>query len=443
MKVILVLGAGRSSSVLISYLLQEAGENAWQIVVGDFSAEAARERVGNNAVGSALHFDVNDERSSRLAISQADVVISLLPPHLHITVARYCIELERHLITASYVSQEMRTLDEEAKRKKLLFLNECGLDPGIDHMSVMQVLDKIRTRGGKIRSVESFTGGLLAPETDRENPWRYKFTWNPRNVVLAGQGVAKFLKDDLYKYIPYQQLFSRTTPISVEGLGAFEGYANRDSLSYLNTYNLQGIKTMLRGTLREKGYCSAWNIFVQLGCCDDSYTMTNVAEMTHLDFVNSFLDNNSLSAQAKIAKQCDLQLEGPELQKLTWSGFFTDEPIGLTSGTPAQILEHILNKKWRLSSSDKDLIVMWHRFTYEVDSVMKEIQASLIVKGDNAVHTGMAKTVGLPLGIAASLLLKGKISLRGVVIPVQPEIYNPVLEELKKHNVIFVEKEIS
>ena len=441
-KIILVLGAGRSSSVLIAYLLQEAQVNDWRVSVGDISEAAAREHIGNSPVGNAIRFDIKDEQASVNIIAQADIVISLLPAAFHPVVARHCIELEKHLITASYVSREMQAFDEEARKKNIVFLNECGLDPGIDHMSVMQVLDKIKDKGGKILSVESFTGGLIAPETDPENPWRYKFTWNPRNVVVAGQSTAKYLQDGRYKYIPYHQLFSRTTPVTIEGVGAFEGYANRDSITYRETYHLPEIKTILRGTLRHEGYCSAWNIFVQLGCCDDTYEMANVQTMTHRDFINAFLDESPGTMADKIASRCAVHPNGPELRKVAWSGFFTDEPIGLLKGTPARILEHILQKKWTLSPADKDLIVMWHRFIYEANHVRKEIQSSLIVEGDDAIHTGMAKTVGLPLGIAARLLLQGAITRRGVAIPVHREMYDPILSELRKHGISLTEKEI-
>jgi len=265
MNKILVLGAGRSSSSLIGYLLNKAATKGWEVTVGDFSEAYAREKVGSSLVGKAISFDINDETSSKGAIGSADVVISLMPAHLHTLVAKHCLVLGKHLLNASYVSDEMKTFHNEALEKGLLFLNECGLDPGIDHMSAKQVIDRISASGGKLNSFESFTGGLIAPETDPENPWRYKFTWNPRNVVMAGQGTAKFLKDGLYKYIPYQQLFTRITKITVPGYGDYEGYANRDSLKYLETYGLQGIKTMLRGTLRNDGYCSAWNVLVQLG----------------------------------------------------------------------------------------------------------------------------------------------------------------------------------
>lgn len=440
MKNILILGAGRSSSALISYLLRQAASHSWNITVGDFSVEAARERIGSYPA-QAIHFDIQNKEASREAIDQVDIVVSLIPAHLHPLVAQICVEKNKHLLTASYVSDEMKKLDGEATAKQLLFLNECGLDPGIDHMSAMQVIDKIKRAGGTITSFESFTGGLIAPETDPQNPWRYKFTWNPRNVVMAGQSTAKFLQDGSYKYIPYQQLFQRTTAISVPGQGEFEGYANRDSLKYTSAYGLEQCKTMLRGTLRNRGYCSAWNVLVQLGCCDDSFQMENVETMTHQEFIASFIDSLPVQAERKVMQLFNLSNTSEEMKRLAWSGLFSEEKVGLKSGTPAQILEHILNKKWKLNETDKDYIVMWHRFKYESEGKQKEIQAYLAATGENATLTAMAKTVGLPLGIATKLLAEGKLTSRGVQIPVASEFYEPILSELKSLGIGLEEKE--
>lgn len=444
MKTILVLGAGRSSSALITYLLQQAAVHSWKILVGDVSEDAARQRIGGSTRGQALVFDIQQEQSSEAIIQSVDVVISLLPAHLHPLVARHCLQNQKHLLTASYVSKEMQEFHAEAAAKNLVFVNECGLDPGIDHMSAMQVINKIKAQGGKLISFDSFTGGLISPETAPENPWRYKFTWNPRNVVMAGQGTAKFLQEGQYKYVPYHQLFKRLTPVMVPGLGEFEGYPNRDSLKYLDTYGLQGIQSMLRGTLRNKGYCAAWDVLVQLGCCDDSFAMEGVERMTHRDFINAFLNYDSqLMVEEKLCLAFKIQPNGPEMQRLRWSGFFDRELIGLKEGTPAQVLEHILNKKWKLKSEDKDQIVMWHRFVFMLHDQKKEIQASLVSTGDDATYTAMAKTVGLPLGIAANLILQDKITSRGVVIPVIQEMYDPILKELEEMGIALMEKEIT
>jgi len=428
---ILILGAGRSSSSLINYLLKYSVTSSCSIVVGDISREAAEVRIAGYPKATAIHFDIEKETESRAVIAKADVVVSLMPAHLHIKVAKVCIAERKHLLTASYVSDEMKALEAEVRERDLLFLNECGLDPGIDHMSAMQVIDKIKSEGGILTSFESFTGGLIAPETDPENPWRYKFTWNPRNVVMAGQSTAKFLEDGKYKYIPYQQLFSRLTPVSVPDYGEYEGYANRDSLKYMQTYGLEGIKTMLRGTLRNKGYCPAWNVLVQLGCCDDTYQLEHVSNMTHRSFMESFTSSHTKEKlEERIAKQANVSASGAELQKLAWSGLFSEEKVGLDKGTPAQVLEHILNKKWKLKAGDKDFVVMWHRFRFEVKGKKKEIQAYLTATGEDEINTAMAKTVGLPIAIAARLLVEGKIKKRGVAIPVMQELYEPILKEL-------------
>lgn len=432
MKTILVLGAGRSSASLIQYLLTNAPVFDWTIVVGDVSKTSVLEKLGGSPHGRFVPFDATDAPASLAAIGQADVVISLLPATLHPVVAKYCLAKGRHLITASYVSEEMRAFHQEAVSKGLLFLNECGLDPGIDHMSAMELIDRIRQNGGTIHSFESFTGGVIAPETDPENPWRYKFTWNPRNVVMAGQGTARFLQNGVYHYIPYQRLFQRRSDFEIPGYGKFEGYANRDSLKYIDTYGLGGIQTLLRGTLRYSGYCEAWDVFVQLGCCDDSYPMEQVQTMTHAGFIAAFLpgDATGLDIRTRISRYLRLTSDLP-LRMLEWSGLFSDEKVGLIQGTPAQILEHILNKKWQLREGDTDLIVMQHRLRYNVENKNVQLNASLTCKGSERI-TAMAKTVGLPLGIATRLLLTDKINSRGVLIPVTAEFYEPILAELRQ-----------
>ena len=431
-KSILVLGAGRSSSALIKYLLAHAEGGNWHVTVGDFNVRAAEERIKVSQNGTAIRFNIEEAQSCGEVVASSDVVISLLPADFHHKVAGLCLAYGKHLFNASYVSEKMQSFDKEAKEKGLLFMNECGLDPGIDHMSAMEIIEGIKTKGGKVLSFESFTGGLIAPETDVDNPWRYKFTWNPRNVVMAGHGTAKFIQENQYKFISYQQLFSRTTPVHIPDYGNFEGYANRDSLKYMDTYGLRGVKTLLRGTLRNEGFCPAWNILVQLGCTDDSYMMENVGTMTHRDFINTFLPyDDKEMVEGKLLARFGLDGAGPEMLRLKWSGFFDTELVGLTAGTPAQVLEHILNKRWKLAPQDKDMVVMWHRFVYQLGGKAHEIQSHIIMQGDDAVDTAMAKGVGLPLGIAAKLFLEGKISQRGVCIPVSKELYGPLLEELK------------
>lgn len=442
MKSILVIGAGRSSNALINYLLSHSDKEGWRVRVADVTREQILPLLGNHPRGEALALDVNNQAALAQAVASSDVVISLLPAVLHPVVATLCVESGRHLLTASYVSEAMRALHAKAKVKDLLLLNECGLDPGIDHMSAMKILDAIRQRGDEVVSFESFTGGLITSDTDPDNPWRYKFTWNPRNVVMAGQGTAKFIQEGEYKYIPYQKLFLRTTAVDVPGVGRFEGYANRDSLQYREAYGLQAIPTLIRGTLRYEGFCKAWNVFVQLGCCDDSYTMEGVENLTHASFLAAFLPGSSaLTVSERLMNYLGLAPDDHSLKCLRWSGFFDDVPIGLTAGTPAKILEHILNKRWQLKPQDKDLIVMWHRFGYRSQGTNRHVQASLVATGNSSSDTAMAQTVGLPLGIAARLLLQGKVKERGVVIPLSREWYNPILDELNTYGISMTEEE--
>lgn len=443
MKKILVLGAGRSATSLIDYLLDNSQKEDWQIIVGDSDASLAAEKAKNHQRAEAIAIEVGDAEMRRRYISRADIVISMLPVKFHKLVAQTCIEESKNLVTASYVSDDMQKMDETVKEKGLIFLNECGLDPGIDHMSAMKVIDQIRDKGYELRVFESFTGGLLAPGVDDFNPWEYKFTWNPRNVVLAGQGVVKFIQENTYKYIPYHKVFRRTEQVHIPGYGYFEGYANRDSLKYLDIYDLRGLATIYRGTFRRPGFCRTWDILVQLGATDDSYEMEGVHKMTHRDFINSFLFYNPYdTVELKLAHYMNIDIDGPEMHRMRWTGFFDKEPIGLVKGTPAQILEHILKKKWMLQPEDRDMIVMWHKFEYIAEGLEHEIHSSMIAIGDDSKNTAMAKAVGLPVAIATKLILQERIRDRGVIIPVKREIYNPVLQELKELGIELNEKQV-
>jgi saccharopine dehydrogenase (NADP+, L-glutamate forming) len=439
MKRILIIGAGRSSPILIKYLLEQSVENKWQITVADISIEMAQEKINGHENGKAIELDVFDKDQRRHEIGNAEIVVSMLPPLMHIDVARDCIHLKKDLVTASYVSDEIKKLDKEAKNAGILLLNEIGLDPGLDHLSSMKIIDETMGSGGTIKSFESFTGGLVAPGFDN-NPWNYKFTWNPRNVVLAGQGGVKFIQESRYKYIPYHKVFTRTEKLTIPEYGAFEGYANRDSLKYREIYGLQDIPTLYRGTLRRPGFCKAWDMFIQLGATDDSYIMENTENLTHREFINSFLFYHpGDSVELKAAYHLGIGIESDELYKLKWLGVFDNTPIGIKDATPAQILQHILEKKWELSPEDKDMIVMLHRMFYENNGKTMELNSYLVVQGDNNLNTAMAKTVGLPLGIATKMILNKKVTSTGVGLPISKNIYVPALEELERHGISFIE----
>ena len=440
MKKILVIGAGRSAVTLIKYLLDNSSANNWQVKVADFSIELADQAVGNHNNGKAIFFNVTDKKQRESEIENADIVISMLPASLHITVAKDCVRLGKNLVTASYVSSEIAELDEAAKKAGILLLNEIGLDPGIDHMSAMQVIDEIKENGGELTSFKSFCGGLVHPDYDN-NPWNYKFTWNPRNVVLAGQGTAQYIENGDYKYIPYTSLFERTEYMEVLDAGEFEGYANRDSLSYRKSYGLDDIPTLFRGTLRRKGYSEAWNIFVQLGMTDDTYKLENSASITNREFINMFLSfDDALTVEEKLCKQFSLTTDSVIFQKIAWLSTFSENKVGIENASPAQILQKICEEKWTLGSEDKDMIVMQHQFEYVQNGEQKKLNSSLLVFGDDPINTSMAKTVGLPVAISTKLILSGAIKSTGVKIPITKDIYVPVLKELEENGINFVEE---
>lgn len=444
MKNILIIGAGRSASSLIKYLLDKSEAEKLQLTIADLSEELANKKTNGHPNATILVLDVFDEIARRNAIQQADIVVSMLPAHLHIEVAKDCIFFKKHMVTASYVSPAMQELDEEAKANNLILMNEIGLDPGIDHMSAMKVLDEIRAKGGNIILFESFCGGLVAPESDT-NMWNYKFTWNPRNVVLAGQGgAAKFIQEGTYKYIPYSKLFRRTEFLEVEGFGRFEAYANRDSLKYRSVYGLDNALTCYRGTIRRVGYSRAWDILVQLGMTDDTYTMDDSEHMTYREFTNSFLPYHPTdTVEIKLRHAQKIDQDDIIWDKLVELDLFrSDKIVGLKNATPAQILEKILTEKWTLQPHDRDMIVMYHKFGYELNGEHKQIDATMVCIGDDQIYTAMSKTVGLPVAIATLKILKGEITTPGVQLPISKEVYEPILEELESYGVVFKEIEV-
>lgn len=444
MRKILVIGAGKSSSYLIKYFVDKSKSENLHITIGDINLENAQKLLGDSTNSKAIYLDIFDNEARSKAIKETDIVVSMLPARYHIEVAKDCIRHKKHMVTASYVSKEMEALDGDAKANGLIFMNEVGVDPGIDHMSAMQVIDRITDNGGKMILFETFTGGLVAPESDN-NLWNYKFTWNPRNVVVAGQGgAAKFLQEDQFKYIPYHRLFRRTEFLDVEGYGRFEGYANRDSLSYQHAYGLDKVKTLYRGTMRRVGFSRAWNVFVQLGMTDDSYTMEDSINMSYRDFVNSFLPYSPTdSVELKFRHALNIDQDDIIWDKFLELDLFSPtKMVKLDNATPAQILQKILMDSWTLSHEDKDMIVMYHKFGYEKGGKKHQIDATMVVVGEDHTYTAMAKTVGLPVAMATLDILNGKITTPGVQIPISKEVYAPILEELKSYGVAFKEKEV-
>lgn len=442
MKTILLLGAGLSSSSLIRYFLQHAEKFNWQLRVCDQNLALVKQKINGHSRGIALSFNALNPEERKNEIMQADLVISMLPARFHIEIALDCIKYKTNLITPSYVSTEMKALHEQAEKAGIIIMNEIGVDPGIDHMSACKILDEIRAKKGEIHSFKSFCGGLMAPENDT-NPWNYKFTWNPRNVVIAGQGpAAAFIEEKEYKYIPYGKLFQRLEKIEVEGYGTFEGYANRNSLSYRPIYKLDTIPTIYRGTLRRPGFAKAWNIFVELGMTEDSYVLENSETLTPRNFINAFLPFQTGESVESKFKRLFTKEDHELFHKFEWLGLFEDkEPIGLSNATPAQLLEKILVEKWKLNDNDKDMLVMHHEFEYSIANTRKRIVSSMVNIGENQVFTSMSNTVGLPVAICGKMILNGTLTSKGVLIPVEKEIYEPILNELENYGITFQEKE--
>jgi saccharopine dehydrogenase-like NADP-dependent oxidoreductase len=435
MQHILILGIGRSTYYLLQYLNDFIASAEVVIKAIDAQQELVEKRTKEF---SNIFFVQSEITAVSLEgeIAQADIVVSMLPPTFHAMVATLCLKQEKHFFTASYVSAEIKAMHEQALNKGLLFMMECGLDPGIDHMSALSLIHTIKDQGANITSFESFTGGLVHPSYTNP-PWNYKVSWNPRNVVLAGQGAdAQYKQDCVNKVVSYTELFAHPSTWSISTTDVYEGYPNRDSLSYQSLYDLTDATTFVRGTLRYPGFCRGWNDIIQLGLTNDVVQIKEDAFRTGKSFLSQLLPEGNQTLEEKCIQICGSKEVLPYLEAL---GLLDDTPIASMAGTAAQIFQTIIEKEWRLEKNDKDRIVMIHRLGYEVNGEKKQVQSSLIVDGEDAERTAMAKTVGLPLAIAIDLFLHGSVKKRGVVIPIHTEIYSPILERLKSFGVVYKE----
>lgn len=434
-KHILVLGAGKSSASLIKYLLDRAETHDWQITVGDLDESTAQRKVEGFERGRAIAFDVFDERVKNAAIAAADLVVSLLPPAFHDHVARACLQHGKSMVTASYVSPIIRQMSAAFAEKGLIFMGEIGLDPGIDHLAIVELRDRLQEQGSTLKKVASYTGALIAPESDT-NPWHYKFSWAPMNVVKAGQGISQYLFEGKPKYIPYNRLFSAYIERAVAGAGAFEIYPNRDSMAYIEKYDLHGVDTFMRGTMRYRGYCDGWNAFVKLGWTDDSYRIPIGEAMTYTDLLRAFLPIKSLtgrSLRAATAHYLNIDEAGEVMAQLAFLDLFDERKIDFDkpAATPAELLLHLLIPKWKLEAGDRDMVVMMHEIEHERAGRRYRLTSSMVCKGNENGDTAIAQTVGLPLGIMVKLIATGRLNdFRGVQIPLMPEAYQPILQEL-------------
>jgi saccharopine dehydrogenase-like NADP-dependent oxidoreductase len=498
MKNVVVIGAGKSSTVLIEYLLNEAAGNNWLITVADSNLALAQSKISNSPNGKAIALDVTDDGQRGNIVQSADIVISLLPPALHYLLAQDCLRYGRHLLTASYVDDKIQALQQQISDKGILFLCEMGLDPGIDHMSAMQLVHDIKARGGKVITFKSHCGGLVAPEND-ENPWHYKISWNPRNIVMAGKAGATFKEDGIIRRLKYEELFDAGRVVDIPGLSYLAWYPNRDSLSYIPLYQLNDADTFIRTTLRYPEFCFGWKNIIELKLTDETvqydtngmslqqffqqhFSKYGFSEWIEKQLTARFAQTKQLLEKLQQLLEAEQEVddeERKELQKfmmvddsgelmdvnldevktqaaatvagqmheanlsmkqLFFLGMDDDKTI-IDKGecSAADVLQFAMEKKLALENADKDMIVMLHEIDYEQDGQLHKTSSCLIVKGYDHLRTAMAKTVGLPLGIAAKLILQGKINITGLHIPVVPEIYEPVLKELEQHDIRFSE----
>ncbi|MCB0282224.1 MAG: saccharopine dehydrogenase NADP-binding domain-containing protein [Calditrichae bacterium] len=442
MKNVLVLGAGKSSPYLIDYLLKNAEENDWFITVGDYSLEQARKTVKSHPRGAAVLFDVNDFDMRSAQIAKNDVVVNMLAPMYQHLVALTCVRHGKHMISVSYEDSRIRDLQKDAIKKDVLILTEMGLDPGIDHMAAAAMIDDVRSKGGEITSFESYGGGLPALDS-LNNPLKYVISWNPRNVVMAGQSGAQYLRDDKIKIIPHHYVFLHSWPLEVEGLGTMEAYPNRDSLNYKALYGFEKAHTVIRGTIRYPGWSETWFQIVKLGFPNEEQRIPDLKNKTWAELTEMFLPLNSSgpNIEQRVANFLNISPTGQIMQNLKWLGLFSKDKIGINVETSTQAMTHLLNEKLKLTDDIRDMVVLMHRMEVQyADKKQEERIATMIYNGERGGFTAMAKSVGLPAGILAKLILTGKMPLSGCHIPTHPAIYKPVMSELAEYGFTFNEK---
>jgi saccharopine dehydrogenase-like NADP-dependent oxidoreductase len=436
MKNILLFGAGKSATSLIRYLVRQTDARDWRLVVAENDLALARSKIGMASHATAVRLDVSRETEREALVAGADIVISLLPPTLHYHVALSCLKQGKHLLTASYLDPAIRALESDVREKGLLFLCEMGLDPGIDHMSAVRLIREIRTTGGRIDTFHSHTGGLVAPESD-DNPWHYKISWNPRNVVLAGSAGARYLEGGEVKTLAYEELFERPGRLSLPDIGDLAWYPNRDSLSYIPLYGLEEATTFIRTTLRYPQYCRAWKSIVRAGLTDDRLPLDHRShDIAARNHDRQPLDDHGLSI-ASWAAALRPFVDETNRAPFEFLGLFDDSPVPPEARTSADVLQHLLETRLAMRPGDRDMIVMVHEIGFERGGRRYVAQSALVAKGEDNLDTAMARTVGLPLGIAAILLLEGRIRLTGLHIPILPEIYDPVLDQLEQEGIRF------
>ena len=429
---ILIIGAGKSATVLIQYLQQKAVENDWYILLADGDEAIAKNKWNNAPNGTALGIDIENNLDRQNLVQKADIVVSMMPAQLHFLVAKDCLHFGKPLFTASYVDDNMRSIASEIEAKQLLFLCEMGLDPGIDHMSAMAIIDEIHQKGGKITSFKSHCGGLVAPESD-DNPWHYKISWNPRNIILAGKAGAIYLENGATISKDYSTIFEQAPVVDLPGIGHLAFYPNRNSLSYIDTYHLHGIKDFVRTTLRYPAFCIGWNAIVQLHLTDE--TVIDLAPNTT---VKNWFESHI--QQKGLEQILEKFTQDPAIKvQLEFIGLYEPTQIPSQFNSNASILQWLLEGKWKLTATDKDLVVMLHEIEYSIGTRQFKLDSSMVLTGEDAINTAMATTVGLPLAMGVCAYLKGEIKMTGLHIPIDARIYQPILKSLAEEGIVFEE----
>ncbi len=442
MKKILVLGAGYSTPFLIRHLLDEAERNDWFVTVGDRDVALARRRVGRHPRAQAIPFDVSDPTLREEQVASHDVVVNMMPPAFQFLVADDCVRHGRSMVSASYEDMRMRELDDDAHRRGVLILSECGLDPGIDHMSAVDMVRRVRAEGARITAFRSYGGSVPAPEFDG-NPLRYAITWNPRNVLMAGEAGASYLVDGRTKIVPWPEVFQRTWQIDIDGVGPMEVYPNRDSTYYRAQFGLDDVQTMIRGTLRYPGWCETWHQVVRLGIPNETVRIPSLHALTYRDLTEMFLPVHAGDGEleTRIAQYLGISPTGRIMENLRWLGLFDDDPIPRGVRTVAEAMIHRLSQRLRLGPDDRDMVVLWHELEAEhPDGRRERVRTTMIEYGEPGGTTAIARTVGLPVALATAMILRDELPLTGCHIPVHPAVCSRILAALGEAGLRFDER---